>query len=273
MSILNSIKQATSNVISSVKNTFNPSEKVAEQRRIDIIGTPSKSVTTAVVVGTAATAIAAPVLIAKAGGVKVVTEKAVEKVASLPLTTKILGGVVGAPVIAGTVAKDPTIVTKVPGKVIEFEKDLYKASKEPSLSSFADVLKENKEVSLFLGATALAAGGATAVNAYNTFSNTQAIKENTEATQKVIDNTLNPDDKKTKITDVLPTNNIKVPETVIPTATGTSLVPLTPETQVLGKSVRSSTIKKHKHRKTTPTGNIRININNQTKSLYIPHHY
>jgi len=253
MSLLSSIKSA----VGKAKDTFLPSAAVAEQRRIDTFGTSSKTVAASVIVGTAVAAIAAPAAITKVGGISQVANKVVTSIGNASLGTKVAIAV-ATPAAIGTIVREPATITKAPAAIANFEKNVYELAKDPSVANVKDLVTENP---IIAGGVALAVTGASlgsaAVIASN-LSNTSALKENTASMQL-------PSESKYKEIKETPLSSPSYP------MVAGSDTPVTPATQVVGKSASSSIAKrssKTRARTSNISNNLRVQIINQPKSLY-----
>lgn len=221
-------------VFGKIKSTFLPSAYEAEQRRIKVFGTPSKTVAATVIVGAAAAAIAAPVVIG-AGGVRSAAVAVGRSAAANPIKAAVIS-TAAVPIIAGSVARDPTIVTRTPYEVANFSGDLYKAAKNPSLESFREVVEESPLLSTATGLLVAGTGAAALVNA-----GTNLIKN--------ADTEIN-----------LPEGAFVSTTPSTSSASSGSPIPLTPQTQVIGREAgtRSITTRKAKKIRKQPTVNVRV---------------
>jgi len=224
-------------ILKKIKSTFLPSAYEAEQRRIKVFGTPSKTVAATVIVGSAAAAIVAPVVIGAAGarGAAVAVGRAA---AANPIKAAVIG-TAAVPIIAGSVARDPTIVTRTPYEVANFSGDLYKAAKNPSIESFKEVIEESPLLSTATGLLVAGTGAAALVSA-----GTNLIK--------------NAD------------NEITLPEGAFVSSTPRSTsspsgspIPLTPQTQVIGREAGTRSIVKRKAKKITKQPAVNVRVYNQ----------
>lgn len=280
MGLLSSIKSTISKGVGLVKDTgkvlkdtFAPSEEVGAARRKEVFGTESKAVAAGVITVAAAAAIAAPT----AAGVAVL-KKAGSTIASSSLATKVVGT---AAVIttAGAVSKNPKIATKAAAKVAEAPSNLFnygqnigELTKNPSLENLKTVASENP----YLSALTVAAGGyvvgkglSSAASGLMSYASTQKLENAAENLKDVAEQAIGDG------VSYLPTTTKMSSESQIIPVTADkniSTVPLTPATQVVGKSV-STTTKKRKRAPRSHTGrsqsqSLRVNIFNQSKHLY-----
>lgn len=247
-----------------LKNTFLPSEEVSAARRLDTFGTESKLVAGTVIVGAAVAAIAAPIAIGAAGGAKAVGGKVLSYVAANPLKTLLVGSV-AAPVITGTVVREPKTVTRAAGGYVNFESNLYSLAKEPSRENAEKLFSENPIISTAAGAGLLYVAGKGAVGAASLVSNAR--------TAAAIGNAA--EDQSEKIADAIQTgfNNLPTsttsglpavvpPNSGIATSTAESQ-PITRETTVLGREP-TKTYKRRKSRALArPVPPVRLQILNQ----------
>lgn len=186
--------------------------------------------------------------------------------------------VVATPIISNVIVSNPQGTSRAVGNVLGGTKDLSNygtnlgvLTKDPSLDNATKLFKENPFLTTAtVGAVGYVAGkGVT--NLFSSFLNTAATNANTDA----INNSVNPpapvvmpDDsggkkppKKTK--DDTP---VVQPDTPV----GGSPIPLTPATQVVGRSVSTTSTHKRHVKTVTPnrsTQSLRVNIYNQSKVL------
>ena len=271
MSLFSAIKNIVSKPVEAFKKTFLPSAEVSAKRRLDTFGTTSKTVAATVIVGTAAALIAAPSLITKAGGIKQAAATVVKAVIPKSTTGKVISAF-AAPAVVGAVVGNPKIITKTAGGIINLESNIYELLKDPSLENAKTLVTENPVIVGGLAAAGLiVTGGGIATIA--SIANTAAVKESTEATKEAVEDILLTETSKEKETQ-LPIITPGLPPAVLPTDKnkGASLVPITPETQVLGKAAKSPGVTRSKSSKRAPRSsnnqNLRVNIYNQTKTLY-----
>jgi hypothetical protein len=168
-------------LLSSVKNFLLPTDKEARNRRIDVFGTPSKAVAGTAIVGAAAAAIAAPVVIA-GGGLRTLGSA----IAGTSLKTKVVGGsalLLAGPVVTGAIVNEPKVVTRTLGGLTNFQGNLYELGKNPSVENVTDLVKENPVIAGIVAGgiaagTGLAGAGASALLSS---ANTSAVRQNTAA--------------------------------------------------------------------------------------------
>lgn len=246
--------------LGSVKDFFLPSEEVSAARRKDVFGTESKAVAGAVIIGSAAALIAAPVVIAKAGGGGAVLRSAGTKLVSSSNSTK-LGLAVAAPIVAGAVLDEPKRVTRTAGGIANIEGNLFQVGKDPSLKNVKDVFLENPVIASGIAIAGAFALGSGVSRTISTALNTSAIRENTRTASE-------------NIIGFLPSPSGALPDTAMSNQYlpqgGASEGPLTPETQVLGKEVRSSAVRERRRARIRAERPVRVynrvNILNQQVS-------
>jgi len=189
---------------------------------------------------------ALPIGAASAAG-KLGVSGAVSLVTAAPktaaLTTIVAPAVVSAAATTG-LKKSASIVADIPKDTSNFASNLV------SISSLEDVKDLAKENPILTGATVAGVAAITGkgiVSAVSGIANTIATKENTQAI------------KESAVTAT----------SILPTSQSLSNVPLTPQTQVLGKEVGSSRVSR---RSTSPKGKVsstsnslRVNIYNQSR--------
>lgn len=233
-------------LLSSVKNFLLPTDKEARNRRIDVFGTPSKAVAGTAIVGAAAAAIAAPVVIA-GGGLRTLGSAIV----GTSLKTKVIGGsalLLAGPVVTGAIINEPKVVTRTIGGLTNFQGNLYELGKNPSVENVTDLVKENPVIaSLVAGGIAAGTGLAGAgASALLSTANTRAVRQNTETLSGISPQNLARDT-------VLSANPIVSPN------------PVTPGTQTLS-SVKSTSVvrKRRRTQKIQPIRNtVRVQVLNQ----------
>jgi hypothetical protein len=195
---------------------------------------------------------------------KVAATSIISGVKALPPSVKVALAV-STPVFIGAAVSNPKIVGNVltaPSSLSSFGSNVGTFAASPSVDTGLQVFKDNPIISTaVIGAAGLIVGkGATGIL------NTIALRENTAATNKVLENmeTLTPN---VPINSVLPTQNGSMPAT-IPASKGVTTVPLTPETQVLGKPISTTSIKRYKGKKIQAkpqSQSVRVNIFNQSR--------
>jgi len=241
-----------SNIGSKLSEIFLPSEKVAAERRLKAFGSESKGKAAAIIVGTGAAAIAAPILIGSAAARTALASAASKTATSLGSAAKATGSMigqsfvkapiqtsaavlVGAPLIAGVIASDPQIVTEIPKKSFQ------------TGASLIETIKEHPIGTAILGSVA---GGVAAYEGYKALTDEGIIKEETK--EKILNSS----------------------EEALPVSQSgnkgiSSAVPITPETQIIGKAAKSVSIRKKKKKGGFLEGNrqtMRVNIFNSTKN-------
>lgn len=276
--LVKSAKQAVVSAASTIKDTFAPSVEEGAARREKAFGTPNIGVTTAVVGGTAVAAIAAPAVIGSGAlvkGAQAVGSKVVSSFTQSSLLTQ--GAVVaGGLVTAGAIARQPKKATKAilstPGALTNFGGNLADFAANPTLDNAQSIWKENPVVTsaAVLGAAAVVGKGITGL--VSSAANTLAIKENTAAMEKTIDSMVG--QSLPNAYDSLITASSDLPLAI---NAPSSQVPITPETQVIGKSAGRSVSKRRPTKKSPQIGalrqSLRVNIFNQGKHLYTSRSY
>jgi len=224
-------------LISSFNKIFRPDPNEAARRRLKVFGTTSKKVAATVIVGTAAAAIAAPVVIG-AQGARTAATAVARAAAANPLKTTVIGAV-AAPIIAGSVVRDPTIVSRAPYEVANFSSDLYEAAKNPSFESFKEVIEESPLLSAGTGLLVAGTGAASLISAGRNLlqSNTPEIK----------------------LPDGAFISTIPSSQTV----SSGSPIPLTPQTQVIGRETGRTSIARRKVRKVKKQASVNVRVYNQ----------
>jgi len=241
---------------SKLKNFFLPDAETSRQRRLKTFGTENKAIVGGIIVGAAAAAIAAPVAIAARGGLGVVSRSVGSAIAGSSFKTKVATAV-GIPIAAGLIVNDPTRITKAPAAVLNFQGNLYEAAKNPSIQNFKDLVVENPV--LAIGSTALLTGAAAA--------GTAAIID------AVRDKDVDVDIPEVKFSDIPyapPVQNLPAFEASPSSATKAgSPIPITPETQIIGKSASSGVArrKKAKKKSVSSTPSVRVQLLNQNNYI------
>jgi len=235
-------------ILGRAKDFFLPSPEVGAARRKDVFGTESKKVATVAIVGAAGAAIAAPVLLAGVSA-RSALSAAGGAFARSSLFTK-TAVVFGAPAVVAAVIKEPKVVTRTAGGIANTQANIYEAVKDPSAQNVKDIFLENPIIST--GAAAILGGGITA----------GAIRAG-QVVQEVIS------DAKDNVPNIQPAAppfpSSNSPSTPSEDVAGSS-VPLTPETQVLGREVKSAQVvrrRAQRARRPAPQGNVRVNVLNQ----------
>jgi hypothetical protein len=180
---------------------------------------------------------------------------------ALPTSGKIALAV-ATPVVIGATIKDPNIVSKaaeLPKNLSSFGSNIGTFSANPSIDNALQIAKDNPIIS----GGVIAATGIIAGKGVTGILNTIAVKENTAATNKILENmnTTQP------ISNILPSNNNNLPAILPTSTTGTQNKPITPETQIIPKSASSTSIKKYRKetKKIPQTQSLRVNIYNQSR--------
>lgn len=196
----------------------------------------------------------------KQGGSKIATEYGQSK-----LGTKVALGV-AAPVVAGALMSSQKVrseVVNLPSTLTEFGADIGNAIDNPSLSSLGQIVKDNPVASSVAAAGILGVAGLGAASLISNVANTQAVKANTKATKQAIESL-------TQTNTLLPDAVVALPaEKSLQSSAMTEEVPITPATQVLGKSAGSLTARKRKRKQARdmPSQIMRVAIYNQSKHL------
>lgn len=262
-------------VSSAVKTVSQAVSSVVSKPTVSIpktISTAPKTISTTVTTANTALVKATPALVATgltiaspstAGKIAWSTAKTVAKNPLLSLAT-----VVGVPtVIKSTKAKETLVNTAInlPSTIDKSSTKGAKALDNPNPENIKEVLTDPLLLTTgtLLGLGVI--GGKvlpTAINAY--------------ATTKEKDINITLPETKMPGTVITPTTPEKMTTpAILPTKeSGTTPVPITPQTQILGKSAGVTTYKRPKTRKkSVPSNqNVRVNIYNQTKSLYTHSH-
>lgn len=224
-------------ILSKIRGVFVPSAYEAEQRRIKTFGTPSKTVAATVIVGAAAAAIAAPVVIGGTG-LRSLGGRIATTAAANPIKTAVFA-TVATPIIAGSVARDPTIVTRTPYEVANFSSDLFKAAKDPSIESFREVVEESPLLSAATGLLVAGTGAAALVNA-----GTNLLNSRNDSPE-----------------DAFVSSSTTPP--LLSSASSGSPIPLTPQTQVIGREAGTKSITKRKASKLRKQPAVNVRVYNQ----------
>lgn len=243
-------------ILTAFKNTFLPSAEVSAQRRLNVFGTENKTVVGTVIIGAAAAAIAAPAIIGAAGGTKVVAAKVGSAIAANPVKSLIVTSI-AAPVIAGTVANDPTSVPKAAAGYVNLEKNLYSVAKEPSVEGAQKLFSENPILASTLGGAALFVAGKGAVGGASLLSNALTASKISNASDALIE---------AQQTYTLPNGNqVLLPANSTPSTASPPSEPLTRQTQVIGKEPSSAASRKKRRTvaRSAPSNPIRVQILNQ----------
>jgi len=209
-------------------------------------------------------------VVAVAAAPKVAASAVTQTFKSLSPTAKV-ATIVATPVVASAIITNPKIVSKVsetPKALSNFGANVGEFSKNPSADTALTIAKENPVITGALAAGAVLVTGKAITGAVTSVANTIAVKENTAttaavlATEKAIENV--------NIKELPAETNIPPSILKAPSADSAALVPITPQTQVLGKPATSLTQNSRvKHKKIAPQSqSLRVNIYNQSKTLY-----
>jgi len=184
--------------------------------------------------------------------------------AVIPATTK--GKVIAAvatPVVIGAVTKEPVstvkTIAKAPSELSQFGSDVATFVTSPSIETGKQVISESPIISAGVGAAVLGAAALKVVPAIATYSQTQAIQEQTEAIKNATSN-------------VLPSSTIPTTEGAKAVAAATPVAPqtpITPATQPLIATAgsKTSTTRKRRASKAANKGiSQRVNVIVQTRS-------
>ena len=184
---------------------------------------------------------------------------------SLSTTAKVLTG-------AGVIASIPAIVNNpklvssafnAPSNISQFSGNIGTFTANPTLQNVGNIFSENP----FLSGVAVAGAGLLIGKSVSGIANTIAIAKNTAATNKAIDTMTG-----TTLTNIIPesSKNLLVTQKEETAMATNRAVPITPETQIIGKPANTS-VTTYKHKKTntvSKNGNnqvLRVNIFNQSK--------
>ena len=256
-------------ILSTLKSTFAPSNSVSAARRQSVFGTTSKPAVASAIIGGAAVVGVAGAAVGLSGlAAKTVIQSAIKPVVSgivqiakanpIVTGTILTGAAITSPFIVSSIVSNPKVVTKSASGIANFESNLWKAGKEPSLESFGNVVKENPVISGVIGAAGLAIAGKTIGGVATSLLNTSAIRAQTEQLKEITGNAQPPSLSASTGNQITPSSE---------STTGISTTgPITPATQILGKSAGTS-IAKHKHyKKQVQQQSFRINIINANQS-------
>ena len=247
-------------IFSKLGDFFLPDAETSAKRRMDVFGTESKAVVGTVIVAGAATAIAAPAIIASGGGSRAVLSNVASKIGGLSVGSK-LALAVATPVAIGAITSNPKIVTRTAGGVANFESNLYELGKNPSIEQAKETFQENPIIAgAVVGGIALVTGK-TIATVGSTISNTLAIKENTRTSRSNLPGAgaSFPQEPTTQ------SSNEMIPLNSAPGSP--SPVPLTPQTQVIGREVSTIKRKTAKRKPQKTGGNIRVSVLNQNNYI------
>jgi len=177
---------------------------------------------------------------------------------ALPTGGKV-AAVVAAPVVVGAVAANPNLISQAaqtPKALSQFGGNVGTLIKDPSLSNAKQVIEDNPVISAGVAAAGALAVGRGVSGLIASGLNTAAVKENTQAALGALpSNPVSsvPRNLETAITSLTPAEDA-----------GPSSLPLTPETQVLGREVKTASVVKPRRRKAaTRAPDVRVNVLNQ----------
>jgi len=188
-------------------------------------------------------AVASVATVAKLGVAKTVAT-------AISNTKTVAVATVGAPIAASYVASKGVSSTakslgEAQSNVGQFTSNVYEAVKEPSKENLKSIYTENPVI----------AGAVTAAGAYIVGKGAVGAL----VTNKIID-----DNSKT-VTEVLPKETLTEGK-IIPSTSSSSLVPITPETQIIGKSASSvSKTRRRTTKKAAPVSRINVNVINGSR--------
>lgn len=241
-SIGSALKSAASAVGTFLSDTFLPSEEVAASRREAVFGTESKAIATTAILTAGTIGLAATLPASAVSAVGAAVGTGLKKVGSLvassfvksPIATT-AGVLVGIPTVAGIISEKPSLVTTLPAKAFNAGAGLVNAIEEHPIASAI--------IGSVAGGTILYEGAKKILgsDSGNTTLPTVAAAPASTASSE------------------LPASSISTPSS--------STVPLTPATQVLGKSVSTSYSGSRKKTKKGQLQNqIKVNVINNNYS-------
>lgn len=161
---------------------------------------------------------------------------------ALSPTGKIVA-VAATPVVIGAVASNPSLIGKTaraPKELSQFGSDVGGFVKNPSIESAKNIIKGSPLISTGIAAAGIAAIGPGLANTIATAANTRALNRSTIESSPPF---------------IVPSENFVA-----------SSIPLTPETQVLGREVKSGVARKSRRLTTVSRSNspsVRISLLNQ----------
>ena len=261
-------------ILSTLKSTFLPSAEVSAARRQATFGSTSKAKAGAIIVGTAAAAIVAPVLAtsstARATAGAVVTKvassvssaggavaKAVGKSFIDSPIKATVGTLIGAPLVIGAIAKKPSVLIDLPKKS-------YATG-----GKIVEVVQKNPVPSAIIGGIS---GG---VLGYELIDKLFGKSEQLSGDLKAVGDNITIPSSPSLYPSGMP---VSPTGATLPVGdlTPTSVTPITPATQVLGRPAGSIVKRKKKKSQSlfpSSTGQrMSVNIYNQTKTLYTGRH-
>ncbi len=263
-------------ILTTLKNTFAPTEEVSAARRQAAFGSTSKvgAATKIVALGVAAETIAVPAL--RAVTVPII-KKAATSFAGATTKTQVTVAL-GSAAVYGVARESPqaviTAIPKVLDKTADLSGDVYNWTQNPTSKGLENLYEDNKTAVTVATGFGLYLGGKALLPSALNYLNTRATNKNTKALLDAIPSL-----------GALPVGVTNPPPSVPPLLpppdkppkdkdkVTTSIVPLTPETQIIGKPAGNKNITKRKKRRvlSRPTSNsnrISLNIFNQSKHLY-----
>lgn len=272
MSLGSAIKSAVSNIGTAVKNTVSTVvEKVKSADKAlgggndtlsRQLAAGAKSAAVAVGIGKVAEvpAVATAVGSAAASAAKAVKSTVKTAISNATPAQKV-GGALVVTTAAGAVASNPKLLSSAadfPSDVFNFGYNVGELTKEPSYSNAAQIFKDNPLIAGTVVAGGAIIAGTGITKAVTTLTNTMAIKDLTQSLQ----------DSQT-VNAVLPAESV-TPGSVLSTKTGASTdMPITPATQIVGKSASTKvSYSKYKRRKIL-IPNIRVNVINNSRLMKI----
>jgi hypothetical protein len=233
-------------VFSSLKDFFMPSEEVSAARRLQTFGSESKVKAGAIILGSAAAAIAAPAVLGSAA-VKQATVAAVKNVgtkfAAAKLTTQ--AAVVGGTLLAtGALIREPAAVSKVvaktPGKILDLGGDIAQFAVDPSIEKAKEFVIEHPVATAGTGVALLGAVGVGVAGVLSTIAtrqNTAAVLEGTKTANQLL------------TTDIIPKSKGAADTVLTSTLSDQPLTTIYPE----GKGISASTKRHKRHKSLLPS--------------------
>jgi len=241
------------------RQLFNPSPQESARRRLKVFGTENKAVVGGVIVGTAALAAAAPVLVTGAG-LRSAGAAVARTAAANPLKATVAGFFAPAAIVA--VARNPAVVTKTGAGLVNLQSNLIQTAANPTKENITAIGRENPILAGVLGAATLGAAGVSAGAVFGAVGN----ERNRRATERNTDAVLSS-------TSDSP-NNLRTNQIIPTEASGNNtgpLIPVTNQTQVVGKEPTLAAKRKRKTKKIMAApvvrNTVRVNVLNQNKYI------
>ena len=94
---------------------------------------------------------------------------------------KIIAGAT-VPIVASAVYNDPKLIVSAPSNVLNFQSDVGKLIADPNLENAKELITESPVISSLVAGATIASVGYGASSLISSYMNTQAVKENTQAT-------------------------------------------------------------------------------------------